>query len=155
MTTFFRTGFALATLALLLPLAACSGAGPGETDDLDGCLATDRGTIAIGVTNSAGEPLTISAIEVVEGSGIEVIDRFIALDEHARDTAVVFVSGGRDQFGGVDLDRAAIEPGAAAFIGIEVERTGPAEGLVAGLLVTADGTERPVPVTLVLGGPCD
>lgn len=134
-------------------LTACSGAGPGG--GFDGCLDSDRGTIAVGVTNTGGEPLRISAVAVTEGSGVEVVDQFVALSEQARDTAVLFSTGGRDEFGGVALDRATIDPGAAAYIGIEVERTGSAEGSVNGLTVTADGTDRSVPISLVLRDDCD
>ena len=144
-----------ALLALIAPLAACSGVGPIANGELDGCLAADRGTIAIGVTNTAGEPLAISAVDLADGSTVEIIDRFIATDDEARETAVVFSVGGRAEFGGVDRDQASIDPGGASFVGIEVERVSAAEGTVTGLLVTADGTERAVPVTLVLGGSCD
>ena len=154
MPTPSRLLLAVPALALVLPLAACSG-GPGGTSELDGCLAADRGTIAIGVTNSAGEPLSVSAIELADGSTVEVVDRFFAADETARDTSVDFGTGGRDALGGVDLDRSLIEPGEAAFVGIEVERVTAAEGVVTGLLVTADGSERAVPVTLVLRDTCD
>lgn len=143
----------MATLALVVPLAACSG-GPGDSG-LDGCLAADRGTIAIGVTNTAGEALSVSAIELADGSTVDVVDRFFAADEAARETSVDFSTGGRDAFSGVDLDRSLIEPGEAAFVGIEVERVTAAEGVVTGLRVTADGTERAVPVTLVLRESCD
>jgi hypothetical protein len=143
-----------ALLALIAPLAACSGVGPVANGELDGCLAADRGTIAIGVTNTAGEPLAISAVDLADGSTVEIIDRFIATDDEARETPVVFSVGGRAEFGGVDLDQASIDPGGAAFVGIEVERVSAAEGTVTGLLVTADGTERAVPVTLALGGNC-
>ena len=139
--------------AAVIALSACSG-GPGGTGELDGCLAADRGTIAIGVTNTAGEALSVSAIELADGSTVEVVDRFFAVDEVARDTSVDFGTGGRDAFGGIDLDRSLIEPGEAAFVGIEVERVTTAEGVVAGLLVTADGSERAVPVTLVLRDSC-
>ncbi len=142
-------------LILIAPLAACSGVGPIANGELDGCLADDRGTITIGVTNTAGEPLAISSVELAEGSTVEIVDRFIATDDEARDTPVVFSVGGRAEFGGVDLDQASIDPGGAAFVGIEVERVSAAEGTVTGLLVTADGTERTVPVTLVLGATCD
>ncbi len=144
----------LPLVAVVISLAACSG-GPGGTSELDGCLAADQGTIAIGVTNTAGEALSVSAIELADGSTVEVVDRFFAVDEVARDTSVDFSIGGRDAFGGVDLERSLIEPGEAAFVGIEVERVTAAEGVVTGLLVTADGTERAVPVTLVLGDTCD
>ncbi len=144
-----------ALLALIVPLAACSGVGPIANGELDGCLAADRGTIAIGVTNTAGEPLAVSGVELAEGSTVGVVDRFIATDDEARDTAVAFTVGGRGEYGGVDLDRASIDPGSAAFIGIEVERVTAADGVVTGLLVTADGTERTVPVTLTLGGTCE
>ncbi len=154
MSPFSRGLLLLSALVLVVPLAACSG-GPGGTGELDGCLAADRGTIAIGVTNSAGEALSISSIDVADGSTVDVIDRFFATDENARDTPVDFSTGGRDAFGGIDLDRSLIDPGAAAFVGIEVERITAAEGVVTGLLVTADGTERTVPVTLVLRDSCD
>ena len=149
-----RRLLALPLLAVAVTLSACSG-GPGGAGELDGCLAADRGTIAIGVTNTAGEALSVSAIELTDGSTVEVVDRFFAVDEAARETSVDFGTGGRDAFGGVDLDRSLIEPGEAAFVGIEVERVTAAEGLVTGLRVTADGTERAVPVTLVLRDTCD
>ncbi|MDO9591156.1 MAG: hypothetical protein Q7J04_08455 [Microcella sp.] len=141
------------SLGLLAALGGCSGPG-SVTGEFDGCLVGDRGTIAIGVTNSGGETLTISAVTVADGSGIEVADPFIALDDEARDTPAVFTSGGRDEFGGVDLDRAAIEPGGAAFVGIEVHRTGAADGLVAGLVVTVDGAQQRAPVSLALRDSC-
>jgi hypothetical protein len=56
--------------------------------------------------------------------------------------------------GGVDLDLGAIEPGAAAFVGVEVARTGSADGRVGGLALTVDGTDRPAPVTLDLRDSC-
>ncbi len=149
-----RSLVSLGFLGAVSVLTACSG-GPGGTSELDGCLAADRGTIAIGVTNTAGEALAVSAIELADGSTVEVIDRFFAVDESARDTSVEFSTGGRDAFGAIDLDRSAIEPGGAAFVGIEVERVTAAEGTVTGLIVTADGTERAVPVTLVLRDTCD
>lgn len=145
---------ALATLALLVPLAACSGAGPEGTGELDGCLSGDRGTIAIGVTNSSGEPIAISDVDLGESTGVTVTDRFLAVDDEARETAVVFSDRGREAFGGVNLDRAPLEPGASAFVGIEVARSGPGESRVSGLVVTTDGAQQGVPVTLVLGGPC-
>ena len=141
-------------LAAVAALTACSGA-PGGTSELDGCLAADQGTIAIGVTNTAGEALSVEAIELADGSTVEVVDRFFAVDEVARDTSVDFSTDGRDGFGGVDLDRSFIGPGEAAFVGIEVERVTATEGVVTGLLVTADGTERAVPVTLVLRDTCE
>jgi hypothetical protein len=154
MSRLIRAAAALASVALIAPLAACSG-GPGDGGDLDGCLVGDRGTIAVGVTNTAGEPLAVSDIDLTEGSGIAVVDRFIALDDEARDTAVVFSTASREQFGGVDLDRGAIEPDGAAYLGIEVRRTGAADGIVSGLVVTSGGTPRSVPVTLVLTDVCD
>lgn len=154
MPLFSRGLLIVSALALVVPLAACSG-GPGGSGELDGCLGADRGTIAIGVTNSAGEALSITSIDLADGSTVDVIDRFFATDESARDTPVDFSTGGRDAFGGIDLDRSLIDPGEAAFFGIEVERITAAEGVVTGLLVTADGTERTVPVTLVLRDSCD
>lgn len=145
---------ALTSLALLLPLAACSGPGPDGNGELDGCLLGDRGTIALGVTNSSSDPIAISAIDLGESTGVAVTDRFLAVDDDARETAVIFSDRGRDAFGGVDLDRAALEPGASAFIGIEVTRSGPGESRVGSLVVTTDGTQQGVPVTLVLGEPC-
>jgi len=154
MSPLSRRLLALPLLTVAVSLTACSG-GPGGTSELDGCLAADRGTIAIGVTNTAGEALSVEKIELADGSTVEVVDRFFANDEGARDTSVDFSTGGRDAFGGVDLDRSLIEPGEAAFVGIEVERVTATEGVVTGLLVTADGTERAVPVTLVLRDTCD
>ena len=148
-----RPAIAVATIALAVMLTACSGISPGG--GLDGCLDSDRGTIAVGVTNTGDEPLRVSGVAVTEGSGVEVVDQFVALSEQARDTAVLFSTGGRDEFGGIALDRATIEPGASAYIGIEVERTGSGEGNVNGLTVTADGTDRGVPVSLVLRDSCE
>ena len=146
---------ALAALSLLLPLAACSGPGPDGNGELDGCLLGDRGTIAIGVTNSSGEPIAISDVDLGESTAVTVIDRFLAVDDDARDTAVIFSDRGREAFGGVNIDRAPLEPGASAFVGIEVARTGPAESRVGSLVVTTDGDQQGVPVSLVLGGTCD
>ncbi|UYN83635.1 MAG: hypothetical protein KIT89_13340 [Microcella sp.] len=145
----------LTALALTLPLAACSGAGPDGSGDLDGCLSGDRGTIALGVTNSSNDPIAISNIDLGESQGVAVTDRFLAVDDAARETAVIVSDRGRDAFGGVDLDRAPLEPGASAYLGIEVARSGPGEARVASLVVTTDGAQQGVPVTLVLGEACD
>lgn len=150
-----RRTLIVAALALVLPIAACSGPSPGASGELDGCLPGDRGTIAIGVTNSSSDPIVISDVDLGESTGVTVLDRFLAVDDDARDTAVVFSDRGREAFGGVDLDRAALEPGASAFVGIEVARTGPAESRVGSLVVTTDGDQQGVPVSLVLGGTCD
>jgi len=117
-------------------------------------LSGDRGTIAIGVTNSSGEPIAISDVDLGESTGVTVTDRFLAVDDDARETAVIFSDRGREAFGGVSLDRAALEPGASAFVGIEVARSGPGESRVNGLVVTTDGAQQGVPVTLILGEPC-
>lgn len=135
-------------------LAGCSGSPLDGNPELDGCIAGDRGTIALGVTNSAGDPLEITGIEIADGEGVEVIDRFIALDEDARSTAVRFDDGGRDALGGVELDRESIEPDAAAFVGIEVARTGAAEGRVNGVTITTAERSTTAPVTLVLLDDC-
>ncbi|MDX2025885.1 hypothetical protein [Microcella sp.] len=142
-----------ATVAFLM--AGCSGSPSDPLGNLSGCLAGESGTIAIGVSNSSSEPIVIDAVELLESSGLEIIDRFIAIDEDARSTAVLFESTGRESVGGVDLDQTAIEPGAAAYIGVEVERTGSAEGRVDGLLLTVDGEEQGAPVTLDLRDSCD
>lgn len=155
MPTTSRRLRALAAFALLVPLAACSGPGPGGPGELDGCLPGDRGTIALGVTNSSGDPIAISDVDLGESTGVTVTDRFLAVDDDARDTAVVFSERGRDAFGGVDLDRVALEPGASAFIGIEVARSGPGEARVGSLVVTTGGTQQGVPVSLVLRAACD
>lgn len=147
---------ALATLPLVatLALSGCSGS-PDDPLGLGGCLESDRGTIAVGVSNTSGEPIVIDAAELAEGStGVVLIDTFLALDEEARGTAVLFDDGGRAAFGGVDLDREAIEPDAAAYVGVEVQRTGSEPGRVAGLTLTVDGEPQGVPVTLDLVDSC-
>ncbi|MBA4248002.1 MAG: hypothetical protein C0444_06880 [Microbacterium sp.] len=153
---FTRLAPALAvSAAVALLLAGCSGSPSDPLGNLSGCLAGESGTIAIGVSNSSGEPIVIEGVELLESSGVEITDRFIAIDEDARSTAVLFESSGRDSVGGVDLDRTAIEPGEAAYVGVEVERTGSAEGRVDGLLLTVDGDEQGAPVTLDLRDTCD
>lgn len=136
-------------------LGGCSGSALEENADLNGCIEGDRGTIALGVTNSAGEPLELTGIEIADAQGVEVLDRFIALDEDARATPARFDEGGRDAFDGVDLDAEAIEPDGAAFVGIEVARTSDAEGRVGGVVITTAGRETTAPVTLVLLDDCD
>lgn|GEM_PF-1751090 len=138
----------------LSALTACSGS-PSDPLGFAGCLETTTGTIAVGVANTSGEAVVIDAVELSDASGVTVIDRFVAFDDEARSTAVLFESTGRDGLGGVDLNRAAIEPDAAAYIGLEVERNGAADGRVGGLVLTVDGSERTVPVTLDLRDACD
>ncbi len=150
-----------AVLAVSVPalvtilLASCSGSPSDPLGNLSGCLAGDSGTIAIGVSNSSDEAIVIAGVELLESSGVEIIDRFIAINEDARSTAVLFESSGRGSVGGVDLDQTAIEPGEAAYVGVEVERTGSAEGRVDGLQLTVDGDEQGAPVTLDLRDTCD
>ena len=150
----FTRVLAVSTVAALM-LAGCSGSPSDPLGNLSGCIAGESGTIAIGVANSSSEPIVIEGVELLESSGVEIIDRFIAIDEDARSTAVLFESSGRDSVGGVDLDQTAIEPGEAAYVGVEVERTGSAEGRVDGLLLTVDGEEQGAPVTLDLRDTCD
>lgn len=134
-------------------LAGCSGS-PTDPLGLSGCLESETGTIAVGVANTSGEPIVIDDIELSDASGVEIIDRFIAIDEDARSTAVRFDEGGRDAFDGVALDQVAIDSDAAAFVGVEVARTGSAEGRVGGLVLTVDGTPQTAPVTLDLRDDC-
>lgn len=141
--------------ALALGLAGCSGS-PTDPLGLGGCQEGDRGTIAVGVTNTSGEPIAVESVGLAEGStGVVLVDSFLALDEAARDTAVLFDDGGRAAFGGIDLDRAAIEPDAAAYVGVEVQRTGAEPGRVAGLTITVDGAAQAAPVTLDLVDSCN
>lgn len=135
-------------------LGGCSGSPLEQNAELNGCIEGDRGTIALGVTNSAGEPLEVTGIDIADADGVEVVDRFIALDEEARETPARFAEGGRDTFDGVDLGAARIEPDAAAFVGVEVARTSPAEGRVGGVTITTADRETTAPVTLVLLGDC-
>ena len=149
-----RSALAALPLVAALALSGCSGS-PDDPLGLGGCLEGDRGTIAVGVSNTSGEPIVIDAAALAEGStGVVLIGTFLALDEEARGTAVLFDDGGRAAFGGVDLDRAAIEPDAAAFVGVEVQRTGTEPGRVAGLTLTVDGEPQGVPVTLDLVDSC-
>jgi hypothetical protein len=134
-------------------LVACSGS-PTDPLGLAGCLEGDTGTIAIGVANTSGETIVIEGVDLSDASGVEVIDRFIAIDEDARSTAVRFDAGGRDAFGGQGLDQTAIDPDAAAFVGVEVARTGSGEGRVGGLVLTVDGAPQTAPVTLDLRDDC-
>lgn len=148
-----------AVIATVAVLGGCSGPPPDQNAELSGCLVGDRGTLALGVTNSAGEPLAITGIELAESEGVAVVDRFIAIDPEAQATPVLFDAApsgtsGRDAFDGVDLAAASIEPGAAAFIGIEVERTGAAEGSVNGVIITTADRETTAPVRLVLLDDC-
>jgi len=136
-------------------LAGCSGPITDPLAGLSGCLAGTGGAIAVGVANTSDTALVIDAVELSDSSGVEIVDRFIAIDEDARATAVRFDNGGRDTLGGVDLGQAPIEPDAAAFVGVEVLRTGPGDGRVGGLVITVDGSERAVPVTLDLRDSCD
>ncbi len=145
---------AVPTVVALL-LAGCSGSPADPLGNLSGCLAGDSGTIAIGVSNSSGEAIVIEGVELLESSGVEIVDRFIAIDADARSTAVRFELDGRDGLGGVDLDQTAIEPGTAAYVGVEVVRTGSADGRVDGLALTVDSEEQGAPVTLDLRDTCD
>lgn len=149
-----RPGVVVAIATLIGALAGCSGS-PTDPLGLAGCLEGDTGTIAIGVANNSGEAIVIEGVELTESSGVEIIDRFIAIDEDARSTAVRFTDGGRETAGGVDLDQLAIEPDAAAFVGVEVARTGSADGRVGGLVLTVDGAEQSAPVTLDLRDSCE
>ena len=149
-----RPGVVVAIATLIGALAGCSGS-PTDPLGLAGCLEGDTGTIAIGVANNSGEAIVIEGVELTESSGVEIIDRFIAIDEDARSTAVRFTDGGRETAGGVDLDQLASEPDAAAFVGVEVARTGSADGRVGGLVLTVDGAEQSAPVTLDLRDSCE
>jgi hypothetical protein len=111
----------------LSALTACSGS-PSDPLGFAGCLETTTGTIAVGVANTSGEAVVIEAVELSDASGVTVIDRFVAFDDEAD---------------------------AAAYIGLEVERNGAADGRVGGLVLTVDGSERTVPVTLDLRDACD
>jgi hypothetical protein len=152
--TRFAAAIAVPAVTALL-LTGCSGSPSDPLGNLSGCLAGESGTIALGVSNTSGEPIAIEGIELLESSGVEIIDRFMAIDEDARSTAVLFELGGRDAFGASDLTESAIEPGEAAYVGVEVVRTGSAEGRVDGLLLTVDGEEQGAPVTLDLRDSCD
>ncbi|MBA8847947.1 hypothetical protein [Microcella alkalica] len=148
-----------AVVAVVAVLGGCSGPPEDQNAELSGCLAGDRGTLALGVTNSAGEPLAITGIELAESEGVEVVDRFVAIDPEARATPVLFDAApsgtsGRSAFDGVDLTDASIEPDAAAYVGIEVERTGPAEGVVNGVVITTEERETIAPVSLELRDYC-
>lgn len=150
-----RRALAALPLVALLALTGCSGS-PDDPLGLGGCLAGESGTIAVGVSNTSGEAIVIGDATLAEGStGVVIVDTFLALDEEARDTAVLFDDGGRAAFDGVDLDQQAIEPDAAAYIGVEVQRTGTEPGRVAGLTLTVDGELQGVPVTLDLVDACD
>lgn len=146
---FVALGGALA----LASLVGCSGS-PTDPLGLGGCLEGDRGTIAVGVSNTSGDPIVIEGVELTGAAGVEVIDRFLALNDEARDTAVLFDDGGRAAFDGVDLDQQAIDPDAAAYVGVEVQRTGSDPGRVGGLTITVDGSPQAVPVTLDLVDAC-
>ncbi len=137
----------------LMALAGCSGS---QTDPLGlgGCLEGERGTIAVGVSNSSGDPIVIEGVELTGASGVEIVDRFLALTDDARDTAVLFDDRGRVTFDGIDLDQQAIDPDAAAYVGVEVQRTGSEPGRVGGLTITVDGAAQAVPVTLDLVDDC-
>lgn len=146
---------ALAALPLvaLLALTGCSGS-PTDPLGLGGCLEGDTGTIAVGVSNTSGDPIVIEGVELTDASGVEIVDRFLALDDEARNTAVLFDDGGRAAFDGVDLDQQAIDPDAAAYVGVELQRTGSEPGRVGGLTITVDGAAQAVPVTLDLVDAC-
>ncbi len=142
-------------MAVVAVLAACSGSPSDPLANLSGCLTGNTGTIAVGVANNSGDALVIDAVELSSSSGVEIVDRFIVIDEDARSTAVRFDSDGRDAVGGVDLDQLAIEPDAAAFVAVEVVRASTAaDGRVDGLVITVDGAEQAVPVTLDLRDAC-
>lgn len=145
--------FAALPLVAVLALAGCSGS-PTDPLGLGGCLESDRGTIAVGVSNTSGDPIVIEGVELSGSSGVEIVDRFLALDDEARSTAVLFDDGGRAAFDGVDLDQQAIDPDAAAYVGVEVQRTGSEPGRVGGLTITVDGSPQAVPVTLDLLDAC-
>ena len=145
---------AAAALLVTAVLAGCSGS-PLDTLGFSGCLDGTSGTIAVGVTNTSDAALDIDAVELTDASGVVIVDRFIAVDDDARSTAVRFEPSGRDTFDAVDLDQAPIEPDAAAFVAVEVERTGAADGRVGGLIITVDGDQQAVPVTLDLRDSCD
>lgn len=140
-------------LVAVLALAGCSGS-PTDPLGLGGCLEGDRGTIAVGVSNTSGDPIVIEGVELSGSSGVEIVDRFLALDDEARSTAVLFDDGGRAAFDGADLDQQAIDPDAAAYVGVEVQRTGSEPGRVGGLTITVDGSPQSVPVTLDLVDAC-
>lgn len=150
-----RRRVALIALGVLIAaVSGCSGSPSDPLGELSGCLEGESGTIAVGVANTSGDALVVEKIELSASSGVEIIDRFIAIDEDARSTAVRFDTGGRDAVDGVDLDETAIDPDAAAFVGVEVVRTGGAEGRVDGLVITVDGADQAVPVTLDLLDSC-
>lgn len=144
----------VATAVLVGALAGCSGSPADPLGGLSGCLEGDTGTIAVGVANTSGDALVVEGVELADSNGVEIVDRFIVIDEDARSTAVRFDSGGRDAVDGVDLDQLAIEPGAAAFVGVDVVRISGDEGRVDGLVITVDGTDQAVPVTLDLRDDC-
>lgn len=145
--------FATLPLVAVLALAGCSGS-PTDPLGLGGCLEGDRGTIAVGVSNTSGDPIVIEGVELSGSSGVEIVDRFLALDDEARSTAVLFDDGGRAAFDGVDLDQQAIDPDAAAYVGVEVQRTGSEPGRVGGLTIIVDGSPQAVPVSLDLVDAC-
>ncbi|MBX9719640.1 MAG: hypothetical protein K2X36_12495 [Microbacteriaceae bacterium] len=151
-----RTILAVVASAVLLgTLTGCNNGSPANPLGLAGCLTGNTGTMTIGVANTTGSPLAVDAVELASSRGVEIVDRFIVIDEDARSTAVRFGVGGRDEVGGVDLNELAIDPDAAAFVGVEVVRTGADEGRVDGLVITVDGTDQAVPVTLDLRDTCD
>lgn len=145
----------VASILMMGALAGCSGSPTDPLGGLSGCLIGDNGTIAVGVTNNSGDALVIEGVELSESTGVEIVDRFIAIDEDARDTAVRFLDDGRDALDGVALDQTAIDPGDAAYVGVEVARTGAADGRVGGLVITVGGEAQAVPVTLDLRDACD
>jgi len=152
-----RSTVALTTAAALLVVVALAGCSGSPVDPLGfaGCLDGRTGTIAIGVANTSDEALVVEGVELSDASGVEIVDRFVAVDEEARSTAVRFEQTDREAFGGVDLDQVSIEPDAAAFVGVQIERTGAADGRVGGLVITVDGSDRNAPVTLDLRDSCD
>lgn len=145
----------IALVAVAIAVTGCSNPTPAEQQAaLSGCIEGERGTIVLGVTNSAGDPLEIVDVELAAAEGVEVVDRFIAPDEEARSTAVLFDDGGRDAFDGVDLDAESIEPDAAAFVGVEVRRTGAGAGRVDGVTVVTESRTTTAPVVLELRDDC-
>ena len=121
---------------LIAAVSGCSGSPSDPLGELSGCLEGESGTISVGVANTSGDALVVEGVELSASSGVEIVDR------------------GRDAVDGVDLDETAIDPDAAAFVGVEVVRTGGAEGRVDGLVITVDGADQAVPVTLDLLDSC-
>ena len=148
-----RLGAVAATTLFLLAVAGCSG--PPEDDPLAGCLSADTGTIALGVVNSSGDDLVVDALELGGASGVEIIDRFLIIDDSAASATVEFGTSGRAGYGAGDLDSAVVAPGESAYVGVEVTLTGAEPGSVDGLVVTSGGRAQAVPVRLALGADCE